>query len=59
MSGHTALACGGLQVVLGLGFGRGPPPEPVHQPLGVVPVHPRAGGLFHVGQGADGAIAER
>jgi hypothetical protein len=59
MSSHTALASCGLLVVAGLGFGWGPAPEPVHQPLGVVPVHPGAGGLLQVGQGADRAGTER
>jgi hypothetical protein len=43
MSSHTALAGSGLLVVAGLGFGRRPAPEPVHQPVFVVPVDPRAG----------------
>ncbi len=49
-------ACGSLLVVPGLGFGRGPAPEPVHRPLRVVPVHPRAGDLLQVGQGGDGPV---
>ena len=48
-----------LLVVPGLSFGRGPAAEPVHQPGGVVPVHPRAGDSLKVSQGADRAGAER
>lgn len=36
-------------VVLGLGFGGWPPAEAVHEPAGVVPVHPRGGDLLKVG----------
>ena len=59
MSSRTARAGGSLLVVPGLGFGRGPAPEPVHQPVVVVPVHPRAGDLLQAGQGGDGTGAER
>lgn len=40
------------------GFGGWPASEAVHEPFGVVPVHPCAGDLLQVGQGADGAVAE-
>jgi hypothetical protein len=48
-----------LLVVLCPGFGRGPAAEPVHQPAGVVPVHPRGGNALHVGEAAQRAGAER
>ena len=34
--------------VLGVGLGRRPEPEPVHQPLVVVPVHPGGGDHFSI-----------
>ena len=49
----------GLLVVPGLSLGRGPAAEPVHQPGGVVPVHPGAGDLLQVSEGPDRAGAER
>ena len=44
--------------VPGFGFGGRPPAQAVHEPFGVVPVHPGAGDLLQAGQGADGAVAE-
>ena len=41
----------GLLVVLRPSFGRGPAARPMHQPTGVVPVHPGAGDLLLVRQG--------
>src|SRR5512135_1247118 len=49
----------GLPPVLRFSLGRGPAAEPVHQPAGVVPVHPRAGDLLQVAQARDRAGAER
>ena len=43
----------GLLVVLRLSLGRGPAAQPVHQPGGVVPVHPGTGNLLQVGQRPD------
>jgi hypothetical protein len=59
VSSRTARHRGSLLVVLGLGFGRRPAPESVHQPLGVVPVHPGRGAFLEAGQGADRPGPER
>src|SRR5258706_1278721 len=47
------------RVVPGLGLGRGPAAEAVHEPAGVVPVHPGAGYFLQVAQGPDRAVPER
>jgi hypothetical protein len=41
-----------FSVVLGFVLGRWDPPETMHEPAGVVPVHPRRGGLLDVTDGA-------
>jgi hypothetical protein len=41
-----------VSVVLGLGFCRWSAVQTVHKPGGVVPVHPRGGDVFEVGQRA-------
>ena len=46
-------------VVLGLDFGRRPSAEAVHEPAGVVPVHPGGGDLPDVGQGFLRPVPER
>ena len=48
-----------LLVVPGLSFGRGPAAQPVHQPGGVVLVHPRAGLLNAVFARGNGAVFQR
>jgi hypothetical protein len=49
----------GLCMVVGLGFGGWASVEAVHEPAGVVPVHPGGGGLFDVADRPQGAGAER
>ena len=48
-----------FSLVLGFVLGRWDPPETMHEPAGVVPVHPRRGGLLDVTDGAQRALAER
>jgi len=48
-----------FSVVLGFILGRWDPPKAVHEPGGVVPVHPRRGGLLDVTDGTQRALAER
>jgi hypothetical protein len=45
--------------VFGVGLGGRAQPEPVHQPLVVVPVHPRGGDVLQVAERVERAVAER
>jgi hypothetical protein len=48
-----------VSVLLGLGFCRWASAQAVHESVGVVPVHPRGGGVLDVGQRAQRPVAER
>jgi hypothetical protein len=41
-----------------VGFGWWSPAEAVHEPAGVLPMDPKGGGVFEVGQGRDRSYAE-
>jgi len=45
-----------VSVVLGFGFCGWASAEAVHEPAGVVPVHPGGGDLFEVGEGRSGPV---